>query len=60
MAKKETFWAKVLRLAKQRRLWAALSGAASLFCGIMGWLNIATTLGTLAGALGAWSYYKPK
>ena len=59
MAKKKKI-NKFVNIIKQRRLWAALSGAVSIFFGVMGWLELASAAGAVAGALGAWSYYKPK
>lgn len=58
MAKKKVN--KFVNIIKQRRLWAALSGAVSIFFGVMGWIELASAAGAVAGALGAWSYYKPK
>lgn len=43
-----------------RRVWGAFAGAGCLIFGSMGWTGLSSTLGTIAGALGGWSYLKPQ
>lgn len=57
MAKKENV---ILKLIKQRRIWAALLSLIAVVSVSLGYPSVAQGCGLIAGSLGLHSYIKPK